>query len=292
MKTCSVILGLLLLLSSLSGCSVNITTDKFIYQDDKVEDNLDLVTINEKITHDAELTNVSEIALTTSDGVTLKGVKLLHENARINIVFFGGSGMKISQSSGILNKFTLLPANVIWFDYRGVGVSERKAALKIPDIQQDALAIVDMATKHLPENIPTALHGISMGSVIATYVGSVRDIDALVLDGAISTVPALVDNVVPSWTKIFSTVTVAPELAAIDNIALIKDYHNPLLFLAGTNDDITPVAFSKNLYEAAASEEKTLVIIPEGKHGRSMKKEEAIEAYHLFIKQLTCCEAG
>lgn len=289
MKTCSIILAILVLLT---GCSVNITTDTFVYQDEVVEEKIDLAAINKKITHDAELINISEVALTTTDGVKLKGVKLLHENARINILFFGGSGMKISQSSGILNQFSLLPANVIWFDYRGVGVSEKKSNLQVQDIQSDALAIFDMTKHNLPSNIPTVIHGLSMGSVIASYVSTVRDIDGLVLDGAISTVPKLVDNVVPSWSKLFSTVTVSPELAEIDNIELIKGYKNPLLFLAGTDDDITPIAFSKDLYEAAASEEKTLAIIPEGEHGKSMKNDAAIKAYNLFIEQLTCCEAG
>lgn len=287
MKTCA-----LILLFLLSGCAVNITADSFIYQDDEVEAKLDLENINSKVTHNTALINISEVALTTQEGSVLKGIKLLRQDALINIVFFGGSGMKISQSAGILDQFALLPVNVIWFDYRGVGVSEKNRAITVVDLQKDALNIFDFANKNLPNNMPTAIHGLSMGSLLASYIASERTIDGLILDGAISTVPELVEQVVPSWSKLFSTVKVSPELAEINNVELIRGYRKPLLFLAGSEDSTTPVKFSQELYDAASSQDKTLAIIPNTKHGQTMKKDEAIQAYSTFIKGLTCCENG
>ena len=287
MKICTMILVLLL-----SGCAVNITPDSFIYQDDKVENHLDLKKIQTKINQDSTLIDISEVSLTTQEGLLLKGVKLLHKDALINIIFFGGSGMKISTSSGILNQFALLPANVIWFDYRGTGVSEKKIGLNVTDLQSDALSVFDFASKNLPSKIPTAIHGLSMGSLLASYTANERVIDALILDGAISSVPELVDNLVPSWTKIFSTISVSPELAKIDNIALIKNYNDPLLFLVGQDDSTTPVKFSQELYDVSGSSVKTLTIIPNTEHGETMKKDEAIKAYALFINKLICCKNG
>jgi len=123
--------------------------------------------------------------------------------------------MKISSSSKILNKFSLLPANVIWFDYRGTGVSEKNSELNVSDLQSDALSVFDFANKNLPSNIPTAIHGLSMGSLLASYIANERIIDALILDGAISSVPELIDNAVPSWSNVFYTVKVSSELAKI-----------------------------------------------------------------------------
>lgn len=287
MKTCTIFLLLLL-----SGCAINITPDSFIYQDEKVEAPLDLVQINSKITHHTDLINISKVSLTTQDDLLLNGVKLLHKNAQLNVIFYGGNGMRISASSGLLNRFAQLPVNVIWFDYRGTGVSEKKSGLNVVDLQTDALAIFNFANKNLPDNMPTAVHGLSMGSLLASYVASEREVDGLILDGAISTVPALVDNIVPAWSTVFSTVTVSPELAEIDNIALIKKYNNPLLLLIGKDDSTTPVKFSQELYDASNSQEKTLAIIPETEHAQTMKKDEAIQAYTLFINNLTCCQKG
>lgn len=276
----------IILIILLPGCAINITTDSFIYQDEKIESTLDLEKIRGKISQDPTLIAISDISLTTQEGLVLNGVKLLHKKALINIVFFGGNGMKISTSSGILNKFSSLPANVIWFDYRGTGVSEKNSQLNVSDLQSDALSVFDFANKNLPSNIPTAIHGLSMGSLLASYIANERIIDALILDGAISSVPELIDNAVPSWSNVFYTVKVSSELAKINNLELIKNYNEPLLFLVGENDSTTPVKFSQELYDASSSSVKTLTVIPNADHGETMKKDEAIEAYLLFINNL------
>lgn len=287
MKICTIILFFLL-----SGCAVNITTDSFVYQDEQVETHLDLKQIKSTMTHDSTLTDLSELSVTTTKGVVLKGVKLSHKNALTNIVFFGGSGMKISTSFGILDQFAKLPANVIWFDYRGAGVSEKKSELTVVDLQNDALTVFDVAYKNFPKNIPTVIHGISMGSVIASYVATERNIDGLILDSAVSSIPELVDNLVPSWSKLFSTVTVSPELIKVDNSQLIEKYSKPLLVLVGKNDSITPVKFSQKLYDSSGSPMKTMSVILNAKHGKPMKTDQAIKAYQLFINELLCCKNG
>jgi len=270
----------------LSGCAINITPDNFIYQDDEVEKRLDLAHIKSKMHNDSALTTLSELSVTTIDGVVLKGLKLSHKEALTNIVFFGGSGMKISTSFGILDKFSQLPANVIWVDYRGAGVSEKKSELTIENLRSDALAVFDYSSKHLPENLPTVIHGISMGSVLASYVATERPIDGLILDSAVSSVTELVDNLVPAWSTLFSTVSVSPELAKVDNSQLIKNYKSPLLIIVAEDDSITPVTFSQNLYAAAQSPMKTLAIIQDSDHGKPMKKTQTIEAYKVFINQI------
>ncbi|GIU41913.1 alpha/beta hydrolase [Shewanella sairae] len=271
----------------LSGCSIKITPDTFIYQDEVVEKNLDLTDIKSKLDQQDNEIEISAVALTTDDGLTLKGVKLLRPDALANVLFFGGNGMKISTSSGILKQFAMLQLNVIWFDYRGTGVSEKKEALKVVDLQSDALAVFDFANASLPADIPSVIHGLSMGSLIGSYTASQRNVDALVLDGAISSVPELVDALVPSWSKIFSTVTVAPELASIDNIALMQNYRAPLLLLVGEEDETTPVAFSQALYDAAASEQKTLTVLKGTGHSQSMKMDAALKAYARFIDEFS-----
>lgn len=271
----------------LSGCSINITPDTFIYQDEIVEKNLNLADIKSELNQSDAAIEITAVSLTSHDGLALKGIQLLHKDALANLIFFGGSGMKISTSSGILKQFASLPVNVMWFDYRGTGVSEKKEALTVEDMQVDALAVFDFATVNMPSNIPTAIHGLSMGSLLAGYTANQRSVDALILDGAIISVPELVENVLPSWSKIFSTVTVAPELAIIDNIELVKHYHAPLLLLVGDEDATTPLAFSEALYDAAGSEKKTLTVLPDTGHGESMKKDGALKAYARFINEFT-----
>lgn len=287
MKAYMIILAVLL-----SGCTANITASSFIYQDKTIEKHIDLNKISSKLKSHSPLITLSEVTLTTQDGALLKGIKLLRKDARINMVFFGGNGMKVNKSHDILNHFALLPANIVWLDYRGVGASEGMNKLTILNLQKDALSVFDFANVELPKGIPVAVHGLSMGSLLASYVANERDLDALILDSAISSLPELVDNLVPGWAKLFYTVKLSKELKRINNINLIKNYKNPLLFLVGKNDSITPMEFSQELYDVSGSSIKELIFIENTNHGETMKKDEAIKGYKRFIEKLTCCESG
>lgn len=279
----------LLLFLLLSGCTANYTTQSFVYQDEKPEQGHDIDKIQNHLNDEDIIATVSAISLITKDGSTLKGVKLINKDALVNIVFFSANGMKIKTSSKILNKFSLLPANVIWFDYRGMGASDKKDILSLANLQTDALSIVDFSKTQLPTHIPFITHGLSMGSLIASYVANNRNVDALILDGAIHTVPELVDNLIPGWSKPFYTINLSPELANISNGDAIKSYKNPLLLLVGEDDSTTPVVNSQELLNLSGSKIKELAIIPDIGHGETMRKAETIEVYKQFIKQITCC---
>ena len=282
----------LFLLILLTGCTANYTTQSFVYQDQQLEPQLNLLKIQSDLTETELSAAVSEVSLTADDGITLRGIKLINKEALINIVFFSANGMKISTSSKILNKFAMLPANIIWFDYRGVGISDKKDQLTINSLQKDALSIFEFSLNHFPDNLPVAVHGLSMGSLIASYVANNKHTDALILDGAINSVPSLVDNLIPIWSKPFYSVTLSKELSEITNVDSIKQYNKPLLLLVGENDSVTPVEHSKTLYDMSPSQMKVLAIIPGTEHGESMKKEAGIRAYQSFIKQMKCCSKG
>lgn len=280
---------ILVLVFLMSGCTVNIATDNFIYQDEAIE-KFDLNTLKENVTQDSQLTNLSAVSLTTNDGLTLKGIKFLHENAKINVVLFGANGMKINNANKILNHFALLPANVIWFDYRGMGLSEKREGLTVENLKSDALSVFDFSRNELPSTMPLVVNGISMGTLLASYTASERSVDGLVLDSAIGSLPDLVNSLTPSWSRLFSTINISPELAEINNNDIIKKYDAPLLLLVGKNDEVTPVAFSQELYDSSNSPLKKITVIPEATHAQSMKFDEAISAYQTFIEQLSCCK--
>jgi predicted alpha/beta hydrolase len=177
-----------------------------------------MVKIQSSFDADLSMIKLSQVSINTDDGVTLSGISFIHPQATVSIVLFGGSGMKISSSSKILERFALIPANVTWFDYRGVGSSTKKDGLSIDDLKKDALNVFDFASKLNKRNLPIIVHGISMGSIIVGEFINKRDVDGVVLDGAISSVTELIDQTTPSWTTFFTTVTVVPELASLNNI--------------------------------------------------------------------------
>jgi len=267
----------------LGGCAVNINTQTFIYQDDELETAVDVDVVMSKLTNKQQLLTITKTSVATSDGLTLQGIKLSHQQATANLVLFGGNGMKISNAAEILNHFALLPVNVIWFDYRGTGISEKSESLSITQLKADALVVFDYAKQQFPTKSPILLHGLSMGSLIATYVASQREIDGLILDGAINSVPKLIDQLVPGWSKPFYNINISPELAQIDNAEILKQYSNPLLLLVGEDDETTPLVFSQQLLAISPSENKSLAIIPDSDHSQNMKHQQAIQSYQAFI---------
>jgi hypothetical protein len=284
MKTITLFITLML-----AGCSVTYTTESFVYQDDKPEKELNIGKIQMELVEAEISAVVNTVSLSTQDGIELRGVKLINKNALVNIVFFSANGMKISSSSKILNKFSLLPANVIWFDYRGMGISDKNDKLSVKNLQLDGLSVFDFSKNEFPKNLPVLIHGLSMGSIIASYVANNRETDALILDGAISTIPQLVENAAPTWSKLFYSINLSTELSKINNMELIKKYNKPLLLLIGENDSTTPVENSKALLDLSPSEAKVLAIIPKTEHGETMKKDKGIRAYQDFINNLVCC---
>lgn len=227
---------------------------------------------------------ITEVSLKTLDDITLHGVQLIQPAAQANIVFYGGNGMTISKTHKILEEFAYLPANLIWFDYRGSGLSEKSTHLSIDALKSDALAVVDFAKATLPSDLPLIVHGLSMGSLLATQLANERDIDGLVLDSAISTVPELVDNLVPFWAKPFTSITLDAELQQINNLQPIAHYQHALLVLVGRDDTVTPVSASQAIFNAAVlSPSKALYVIADAEHGMTIKSEQTISLYNKFI---------
>lgn len=274
-------IGALAALLPASGCAVNITTENFLHQQDTVEA---LKPAEMRDALDEELTayTLETASITTPDGVRLEGVSFMQEGAIANLVFFGGNGMTIASSHTILKRFAQIPVNVTWFDYRGSGASEKDGALAIDQLKSDAVVVLESVRATSGDELPLVIHGMSMGSLVASHVATQRDIDGLVLDSAITTVPALVENMTP----FFASATVQPELAKINNMELLENYRGPLMLIVGDEDDITPVEFSQTLLDTAASEQKKLVVIPGREHAYGIKSDMAIGEYRAFIESL------
>jgi len=114
------------------------------------------------------------ISFDTDDKTTLHGMhKILHPNAP-TILYFGGNGENVLAMSEIFAQFQ--EYNWLTFNYRGYGKSEGKPSQKA--ILNDALALYDHFSQEY--NIRIAL-GRSLGTSVATYLTSSREIDKLIL---------------------------------------------------------------------------------------------------------------
>ncbi len=270
----------------LTGCAINVSPATFIQQDQSVTP-MDITGLHNLVNEDDTKMGITRVKLTNAQGITLRGVALAYPDAIANIVIYPGNGMTVSNANTFLHRFSKLPANILMLDYQGMGASEKAEKIKLKALQQDALQVYDYATEVFQNDHPILVHGVSMGSILAAFVASERDVEGVVLDGAIDNVPELVDNLMPAWSKVFTRIVVAPELANIDNSDYVSEYYGPLLILAGEKDKTTPLTDAETLYQQSPSPQKTLLLIPEATHAKTMKYGEAITGYQQFIRSIT-----
>lgn len=266
----------------LSGCAINVSPATFIKQDQSVTP-MDTTSLHARVNRDDASMGLTRIKLTNGQGIILRGIALSYPDAIANIVVYPGNGMTVTKANAFLHRFSKLPANVLMMDYQGMGASEKAKKIKVSALREDALQIYDYAHEVFQNDLPVVVHGVSMGSILAAFVASEKAMDGVVLDGAIDSVPTLVDNLMPVWSKIFTRVVVAPELANIDSSDYVREFHGPLLILAGENDTLTPISDAQSLYQQSPSDNKTLLIIPEATHAKTMNYDKTIAGYREFI---------
>ncbi len=198
----------------------------------------------------------------------LRGWHIQHPEARATLLFFYGSGEKVTRAHWRLfpwaERFRL---NILCVDYRGFGFSDGQPSLA--HLREDALRIFD-ATAPLRKGLPTLVMGYSMGSVAAIHVASHRSIDGLALMAPISSpeevIPAL-NSRVPWYLRPFLQLSPHPSLLQhTPPVEEVKSVKVPLLVMHGEKDPVVPLASGRHVFEAAGSLQKQFCSVPGAAH--------------------------
>ncbi|RDV25548.1 alpha/beta hydrolase [Alteromonas aestuariivivens] len=269
----------------LCSCALDVSPKSFIHQDSETKE-LDTTALLQAVNRAEAKISLTPVSLTNAQGILLSGVIASYPEPIVNIVFYAANGMTINNASALLAHFSRIPANILWVDYQGTGASEKAKKLQVAHLQADALQVFDYASKVFENNLPVVLHGLSMGSLLATYVAQNRSADGLVLDGAIGSVPDLVGNVVPPWSKPFTSVKIHPDLLKMNNVTMLSTYTGPLMLLVGEKDKKTPLVLSESLFAQSPSSKKELVVVPGATHGNNMKTPLVVDQYRRFVAGL------
>ncbi|MEQ5809620.1 alpha/beta hydrolase [Alteromonas sp. NFXS44] len=269
----------------LSGCAIDVSSSSFLHQDASTS-GLDTTALSQAVNKDEAAMTITTVEIVNGEELTLKGVAVAYPDPIVNVVLFADNGMTISKNSALLHEFGKLPANVLWVDYQGTGASDKAKRARMYNLKRDSLLVYDYAKEVFANDLPTVVHGISMGTIFASYVAVKRDIDGLVLDSAINKVNDVVQNMVPDWTKTFTFLKVSPELAIIENDDFIRQFDKPLFLVVGDKDRTTPITFSRELYEVSPSMDKWIYVVPGGKHNKSMTYPDVKGQYRMFVRSL------
>ena len=218
----------------------------------------------------------------STDGTAINAWYLKQPGAEQTILFFGGYGFYLVQSSEYLEVFLRHGVNALLWDYRGYGRSEGKPS--VAAVKADALRAYDALRERYA--VPAAtivLHGHSLGTFLATYVAGQREVAGVILESPVTAAEDWVQTTVPWYLRMFLRFQIADELAGEDNRTRVAELTAPLLLLAGDEDQVAPPHMAETLYELASSADKTLEVIAAGEHNGLMAKPAYQAAYARFL---------
>ncbi|HZK76897.1 MAG TPA: alpha/beta fold hydrolase [Candidatus Kapabacteria bacterium] len=240
--------------------------------------------------HEAQLLNPSRATVLSADslsyesltgenlsvemepGVTLRGILLQNPSGKRSILYFYGNGGKLVRWELRKNLDSLalvLDANIICFDYRGYGFSDGDALLTA--LPPDGLKVYDTARAKWSSDKPLYVYGYSIGAAPATFIASQRKCAGLILQSPPTTAAAIIPGWVhflPWYQRLVISFRADSALAHLkpQPLDLASQIHVPTLIIVGTDDDLIPPKFSRQLFDSIGTSNKTFVEVPGADH--------------------------
>lgn len=275
------IIRFILLAIILQSCTVIVTEKNIIMHDDMLSilSQADIANIkNMKNSID-----VSKLSLKRSDGTTAKGLWIRQQHSNAVIIYFSGNAVRISKDySKLLPELLSLNTDIVWLDHRGTGSSEGIPNMK--NLFSDGLETFDYVKANSDKKI--IIHGMSLGSFIAGNIATNKKINALIIEGSATTTNDWIDELIPWYAKLVSSITIDDNIKSAGNEQVVKQYSGPLFILVGEEDKVTPANLNQKLYDLSVSENKHIFIAKQLQHGNAITSSAAKKAIRQFIKSL------
>ena len=177
----------------------------------------------------SNLENVEEYSI-EEGGIKLRGWLVNKEYAVGKlIIYYGGNAEDVYWN--IMDHYDKKGYAILLVNYRGYGLSGGKSSEK--SLFSDACLIYDDITaKYRPEKV--ILYGRSLGSGVAAYMSSVREVDGMIL---VSPYDSMV-NMAKEQFVIFPVGIMLRH--RFDSVKYLEKYKAPLCIIYGGSDNIIP----------------------------------------------------
>lgn len=187
--------------------------------------------------------NVDEVAITTPDGVTLRGwlVRSNHPLPAPLVIYFGGNAEEVSWLASVADQFG--GGSLLLVNYRGYGGSEGKPGER--ELFGDALTIYDWAVRRpdvLPERVIAM--GRSLGTGVAVHLAANRAVRGVILVTPYDSITEIAKRHYP-YLPIGMLIR-----HPFDSISRVDKIDAPLLCLAAAEDLVIPPKHVRRLYDA------------------------------------------
>jgi fermentation-respiration switch protein FrsA (DUF1100 family) len=214
-----------------------------------------------------------ELFLKTEEAAVINALHFKAENPKGVILYFHGNAGDLSRWGKITEYFVAKDYDVLVIDYRTYGKSTGK--LSEDAFYKDAQFCYEYLKERYKESEIT-IYGRSLGTGIATYLGSKNKPKQLILE-----------------TPYYSIVDVAKlrfPILPVNQLLkyrfpsneFIVDVACPISMFHGTEDGIVPIASGKKLFELTSKENATFTTIEGGSHNNLIE----FEAYRKGVSEV------
>ncbi|MGF1723652.1 hypothetical protein [Photobacterium nomapromontoriensis] len=262
---------------TVTGCSTVLHTDDVLaYQ---VSNPIYLDRYYQADWFEADQHKLEEITLRQSDGQLSRGLRLSVKGSQNTVVYYGGSPYREkSNDIDIMGQFAFLGLNVVTFKNRGIDNDGEWPSLA--QLKQDAESVYDYVRKLYPDEF-LIIHGTAMSSFWVADIATQQDVQALVLEGAVTTVQELVDeNNKLAWLQ---KVDIADDLNALDNYQTLQAFDGPVLLLTAEDDADVPAELAERLYGTLPTMKKSIALVPNSDEQDLLLHDDSLAAYTMFI---------
>jgi len=250
MKQQIIIIVILMSLLSLTGCKSVVNKMAFhpdvdnIYPADKLPE------------------NVSEIFITTKDGLSLQCYLIPNDSSNKMVIYFHGNGGNIGHRLADLRRINGFGVNVLGVGYRGYGKSEGAPSEEGVYIDgESALAYVVEQLGFAEKNV--YLFGRSIGTAVAINTGQKRKLNGLIL-----VAPLTCGKEHAKATGLGLVSFLAGN--SFDNIGKVGEILCPVLVIHGTEDRVIPFEMGERIYQAISSPKQFIKISGAGHNDLSL----------------------
>lgn len=202
---------------------------------------------------DTAIVGAQDVSI-ASDGGVLAGWYAPPQAGKPLIVYYKGNSGSFSEEHKRFARWTQQGYGFLAFDYRGFPASPGQISQQ--GILDDAVAAFDWAKA---KGFPIVIWGRSLGSGPSTYVASVRDADALLLETPFLSAVNVAAERYPYLPVYWVMQDKFPVNVWIKNVA------EPVLIAHGTADTTIDVSNGKRLYDLVPNKDE-LWIVPGGTH--------------------------
>jgi pimeloyl-ACP methyl ester carboxylesterase len=232
-----------------------------------------------------------EAWIDAADGARLYTLAARRPDAVATVLYFGGNGYTIGRWAARTERiYADVPVDLVLVDHRGYGASTGTPTLD--RLMDDAdLAFRTVRDDRRFAGRPLIVHGHSLGSFMAGRVAAVEHLDGLVLEATAPTAEAWASqlrSIQKPWVRaIVWRVKPTGALAGRGTAAIAAGLDEPVMFVVGADDAITPPRFARELFDStpAPAGRKQLVVVPDATHLQAAESAQFRAAFARLLDQ-------